>query len=142
MKDRLFLRFHTLGPWEPDEKMESIALLGDGLQLGLLLVLLGQLSQAGQGGVHLLDAQEAFGGRGEGCAALKEHPDGLRHVALQKPGEEKRSFAPLPNEEDDGDPDISVNEAFPTCSRSRAISSWLHLKMRLKSFTICLSFRL
>lgn len=60
---------------EPDERM--VPPFGDGLQLGLLLVLLGQLSQAAQGGVHLLDGQKAFGGRGEGLAALKEHPDGL-----------------------------------------------------------------
>lgn len=60
---------------EPDERTSS--LLGDGLQLGLLLVFLGQLSQAAQGGVHLLDGQKAFGGWGEGLTALKEHPDGL-----------------------------------------------------------------
>lgn len=29
-----------------------------------------------------------------------------------------------------------------TCSRSRTISSWLQLKMRLNSLTICLSLRL
>lgn len=60
---------------EPDGR--TISPLGDGLQLGLLLVFLGQLSQAGEGGVHLLDGQKAFGGRGEGRAVLKEHLDGL-----------------------------------------------------------------
>lgn len=42
-----------------------ILLFGNRLQLGLLLVLLGQLGEAGQGGVHLLDGQEALGSRGE-----------------------------------------------------------------------------
>lgn len=65
----------------------AISLFGDELQLGLLLVLLGQLSQAGEGGVHLLDGQKAFGGRGERFTALEEHPDGLRHVTLEKPKE-------------------------------------------------------
>lgn len=70
---RLFLLFYR--EVRPDER--TISLLADGFQLGLLLVFLGQLSQTAQGGVHLLDGQEAFGGRGEGLTVLKEHPDGL-----------------------------------------------------------------
>lgn len=58
---------------ESDGRVTS--LLGDELQLRLLLVFLGQLSQAGQGGVHFLDGQEAFGGRREGFTGFEEHPD-------------------------------------------------------------------
>lgn len=61
-------------------------LLGNGLQFSLLLVLLGQLSEAGQRGVHLLDGQEALGGSWERFALLKEHPHRLRHVSLKEPG--------------------------------------------------------
>lgn len=59
-------------------------LFGDGLQLVLLLVLLRQLSEAGQGRVHFLDGQEALGGWRERFAILEEHPHRLRHVALEK----------------------------------------------------------
>lgn len=60
-------------------------LFGNGLQFSLLLVLLGQLSEAGQRSVHLLDGQEAFGGSWERFALLKEHPHRLGHVSLKEP---------------------------------------------------------
>lgn len=63
-----------------------ILLFGDGLQFSLLVVLLGQLGQAHQGGIHLLDGQEAFRSSGERFTVLKEHPHRLRHVALKKSG--------------------------------------------------------
>lgn len=63
-----------------------ILLFGDGLQFSLLVVLLGQLGQAHQGGIHLLDGQEAFRSSGERFTVLKEHPHCLRHVALRKSG--------------------------------------------------------
>lgn len=60
-----------------------ILLFGDGLQFSLLVILLGQLGQAHQGGIHLLDGQEAFRSSGEQFTVLKEHPHRLRHVALK-----------------------------------------------------------
>lgn len=59
-------------------------LFGDVLQLALLLVLLGELCQASQGRVYLLDGQEALGSRRKGFTLLEEHPHRLRHVALEE----------------------------------------------------------
>lgn len=59
-----------------------ILLFGDKLQLGLLLVLLGQLGEAGEGGVHLLQGQEALGRGWKRFTFLKEDPYRLRHIAL------------------------------------------------------------
>lgn len=51
---------------QSDQLTKMIDLLfGNRLQFSLLLVLLGQLSEAGQRGVHVLDGQEAFAGSWE-----------------------------------------------------------------------------
>lgn len=63
-----------------------VLLFGDGLQFGLLVVLLGQLGEAHQAGIHLLDGQEAFCSSGERFTVLEEHPHRLRHVPLKKSG--------------------------------------------------------
>lgn len=57
-------------------------LFGNRLQLVLLLILLRQLSEAGQGRVYFLNREEALGSRRERFTVVKEHPHRLRHVAL------------------------------------------------------------
>lgn len=51
-------------------------------------------------------------------------------------------FGELGEVQEEGIHFLDGEEALGGCSRSRAISSGLQLKMRLKSFTICLSFKL
>lgn len=76
MKQTATVRQTVSLPTSPNVTMR-VLLFGDVLQLGLLLVLLGQLGEASQGGVHLLDGQEALGGRGKGFTLLEEHPNRL-----------------------------------------------------------------